>query len=229
MTYPVAVDTAFARHDKRRIYSPGTNLWASEMFPYLEPYRSEHAAFFDKLLMKACVGRRDGNCTCTKHAAPKVSNGLYILLRDWVVVWQLEDGSFHKLVVPAGFVTDCASIPWIFQGPGLRMLPDGNIRPAAVAHDLLYQLQRDIVNVPAVFKWNENCYEWERDQRAPSKADDDKFFAKIMKAYGTRLSSLAYWGVRLGGYMAYWSKDPTRHYTMALYNVATEARNGWRL
>ena len=48
------------------------------------------------------------------------------------------DGVNYRLVVPAGFETDGASIPW-----GLRNLfpPNGPHTPAAVIHDYLYRFR----------------------------------------------------------------------------------------
>lgn len=49
------------------------------------------------------------------------------------LIWQLRGG--NQLIVPAGFITDLASIPRIFQN---LLSVTGRSRRAAVAHDWLY-------------------------------------------------------------------------------------------
>lgn len=52
------------------------------------------------------------------------------LVREFVVVWRCR-----KIVVPRGFVTDFASVPWLLR----RVLPRrGRYSVAAVVHDWLY-------------------------------------------------------------------------------------------
>lgn len=66
-------------------------------------------------------------------------------------VEQLEDGIHHRLLIPfavithkgkiltapAGFVTDFASVPWLFR----RVFPmSGKYSRAAVIHDFVYQM-----------------------------------------------------------------------------------------
>lgn len=63
-----------------------------------------------------------------------------ILTQDFRFLVQAPDGSARMFAVPAGFVTDLASIPravwWI---PGFS--PFGRIEKSSVAHDYLYSLQ----------------------------------------------------------------------------------------
>lgn len=97
-----------------------------------------------------------------------VHSGYWRLLAD--LVWEGKE----RIVVPAGFVTDLASIP-----PGLRgvLLQNGRSRRGAVLHDFLYATQ----------------------QRSRLMAD--LTFREALRAEGVprRAQSLYYAGVRMGG------------------------------
>src|SRR5689334_1061409 len=61
--------------------------------------------------------------------------------RTWIVVTPLEyriGDTTDKIVVPAGFVTDLASIPRAFWGPPFFLTPAGQYSRAAIIHDYLY-------------------------------------------------------------------------------------------
>lgn len=80
--------------------------------------------------------------------------------------------------VPAGFVTDFASIPRVFW----RVLPPvGKYSPAAVAHDYLYQAGNG------------------------KRADADMVFRDRMKALGVGwcVRNVMYWAVRAFGWCAW--------------------------
>jgi Protein of unknown function (DUF1353) len=64
----------------------------------------------------------------------------YFLLKP--IAWRPspeQAGTFEAVEVPAGFVTDLASIPWPLWSTGLR--PDGQYAYAAIVHDYLYWTQ----------------------------------------------------------------------------------------
>src|SRR5450755_1916345 len=65
--------------------------------------------------------------------------------RTWIVVTPLTyriGDTTDKIVVPAGFVTDLASIPSAFWGPPLFMTPAGQYSRASIIHDYLYWTQK---------------------------------------------------------------------------------------
>ena len=109
--------------------------------------------------------------------------------RTWIVVKQLEyriGDTQDKIVVPAGFVTDLASIPRAFWGPPLFLTPAGQYSRASIIHDYLY--------------WTQKCT---RDQA-------DRLLVIAMKE--SRVSDLdeeaIYNGVHIGGEMA-WNNNAT--------------------
>lgn len=79
-----------------------------------------------------------------------------------------ELGSGQLIVVPAGFATDLASIPWPARG---LLPPDGPWAKAAVVHDYLYRTQ-GWVDVDGAFQW---LYDRE---------DADKVFREAMEVVG---------------------------------------------
>ena len=61
---------------------------------------------------------------------------IYFLTKP--IEWHANDGSQDPVAVPAGFVTDFASIPQVFWS---ALRPDGDYAQAAVVHDYLYWTQ----------------------------------------------------------------------------------------
>ena len=102
-------------------------------------------------------------------------------------VWELlEDFEWHGIVVPAGFVTDFASIPrplWSFINPV------GRIKAAAIVHDYLYYKQGILVD------------------RDLTRKECDKEFLKIMRVLKMMWikRQSAYWALRWFGWIA-WNK-----------------------
>ena len=108
------------------------------------------------------------------------------------VLWKLEapliyQGKKERFVVPAGFITDFASVPrilwWIFP-------PYGEFTKAAVVHDYLY------------------------DCGYVSRGDSDGIFRRIMRELHTRITRrwLMWLGVRALGWLAYGRKKQIRKY-----------------
>ena len=90
------------------------------------------------------------------------------------------------IIVPAGFITDFASIPWLFWA----FLPAwGKYGKAAVIHDYLYQLHR-LFGITL---------------KTRKEADD--IFYEAMLVSGTKpwKAKVMYWAVRLFGWAA-WRK-----------------------
>ncbi|KKM65451.1 hypothetical protein LCGC14_1491230 [marine sediment metagenome] len=121
-----------------------------------------------------------------------------------LVVSPLPDGKHWKLhtrftyevspellvAIPAGFVTDFASVPWPFWN---FIRPWGKWGKAAVLHDFMYQNHR-----PFCFPAN---------QRSVYRSEADWFFREAMEALGVApwRRNLMYWGVRAFGWLA-WRK-----------------------
>src|SRR5690349_4401848 len=65
--------------------------------------------------------------------------------QNWILlaplVYIIGDTS-ERIVVPAGFVTDLASVPSEFWGPPLSLTPTGQYSRAAIIHDYLYWSQK---------------------------------------------------------------------------------------
>lgn len=192
-------------------YVASPTVRTSRMFPRLEPYTEAHKRYFETMLPKGVV-------------MPKVREDIFILTEDFTVTWMLDDGTWLSLTIPAGFITDVASIPWLLT---LLKKRDGVIRVAAIPHDLCYQLKELLVKLGIIKVWTE--YKgWAVPQGLKwGKRESDKLFAKIMKAFNVKLSGLVYSGVRFGGWFAYWSNDPVRLYTVSLYGVDEKLRNSW--
>lgn len=93
-----------------------------------------------------------------------------------------QEGVGESIVVPAGFITDFASIPRIVQ----LFLPNSIGRRAAIVHDYLYR-SRGIKN------------KFTRKQ-------SDQIFLDALEVLGVRKTRryLLYFGVRIGGWLP-WS------------------------
>lgn len=112
--------------------------------------------------------------------------------------------------VPAGFVTDLASIPWPLWSAGLR--PDGQYAFAAIVHDYLYWTQiRDRKDADTILKFGM------QDLRVPG--------ATIFAIYD---------GVRAGGGSA-WSQNAKlkangeKRFLKKIPDTATITWNDWKM
>jgi hypothetical protein len=105
-------------------------------------------------------------------------------MHNWIVlepvVYVIGDTS-DRIVVPAGFVTDLASIPRAFWGPPFYLTPAGQYGRAAIIHDYLY--------------WSQKC---SRDQ-----ADRLLIIAMKESNVGTFDEDVIYRGVQIGGLTAW--------------------------
>ena len=81
---------------------------------------------------------------------PMVFGRRYQLVEDLEVVWQVRGGPARRHVVPAGFVTDGASIPPAFwQMIGSPYAPE--FITAAVVHDHMCELGWDVMEMSDLF------------------------------------------------------------------------------
>lgn len=109
------------------------------------------------------------------ESVPVLADGdqeYWVLMTD--MLWEIGD-SGQRLVIPAGFVTDFASIPKILWSTGLT--PTGRYGRAAIIHDFLY--------------WAQGC----------SREQSDRLLVIAMKesGVGTIEENLIYSGVSIGG------------------------------
>jgi Protein of unknown function (DUF1353) len=105
---------------------------------------------------------------------------MYFLLKP--ISWKPSNSqarAYQRVQVPAGFVTDLASIPWPLWSTGLR--PDGQYAIAAVIHDYLYWTQA----------------------RKRSEADDILKMGMQDLRVGVATMGAIYAGVRVGGQPAW--------------------------
>lgn len=101
--------------------------------------------------------------------------------------------SKDKVVISTGFITDFASVPFIFWS---ILPPTGRYGKAAVVHDWLYQHKTD-----TKFDLWHRIFSKER-----KKADDVfKEAMQVLKVKGWRVFVM-YWGVRIGGWLAWINK-----------------------
>lgn len=119
------------------------------------------------------------------EAAFRENGGTYHLLEDLVY----DSERFNAtIVVPAGFISDLASVPDII--PPVLVNDSGKITYAAIVHDFLYATE-GAANVKL------------------TKAQADRIFLDIMLERGMKKwrAYIAYLGVRLNLYRAYlWDK-----------------------
>lgn len=96
-----------------------------------------------------------------------------------------------EIRVPAGFVTDFASIPRVFWN---LFPPTGRYGKAAVIHDWLYSHRVvDDMITPALLQHGSRCVD---------RAEADRMFREAMRVLGVSAPTVwtLYTGVRLGGW-----------------------------
>ncbi|MCR9257378.1 MAG: DUF1353 domain-containing protein [Alphaproteobacteria bacterium] len=99
-----------------------------------------------------------------KEGDPHGDGDNYVVLRDYTVRYRRADDpdKWHKVTVPAGFLTDLASVPWFARW---LVSKTGHHTEAAVVHDY--------------------CYAYQPGDRRPhsglSRQDADYLFAALMQ------------------------------------------------
>lgn len=124
---------------------------------------------------------------------------LYELDEEYVYEW-VTGRVANRIVIPAGFRFDGASVPrlaWSLTG----ILPDGLIRAAAMLHDWLYQHGGML---PAGSQWSRHVgpeNPWRAVHGRWSRLGADRMFGAIMKECGIGWVKrwLAVKAVRIGG------------------------------
>lgn len=123
----------------------------------------------------------------------------YIDGRNWKITAPFEyavGAATSKLIItiPAGFITDFASIPRIFWN---ILPPTGKYGKAAVVHDLLYREPRLLVKG-----------QW----RPIVRKTADCILLEAMTVLGVDWfqKDIIYYGVRLGGWLTWWKYRTTK-------------------
>lgn len=129
----------------------------------------------------------------------------YTLKRD---LWYF--GKRDTFMVPAGFVTDLATIPWPLS---ILLPPDGPWARPAILHDFQYRTQPWVdytLGLKGVDRARTRAARKENDYYLESRltrADADGIFRRFQKEIGVSWikRNIIYYGVRLGGWLA-WSR-----------------------
>lgn len=128
--------------------------------------------------------------------------GEFVLLADFVVEFNLRaDGvDWMRLVIPRGYITDFASVPWLVQAlPGFDV--NGDSREAAVLHDFAYSSQGRLAVTPQfggvgmLHLTRNSC-------------DQLLVGGLVASGYSRFAANTFYAGVRAGGWL-YWRKRRT--------------------
>ena len=103
----------------------------------------------------------------------------YKLVEDYTYGWT-HRGTPYRILVPAGFIYDGASVPRpLWSVFGLR--PDGLIRSAALVHDWIYRFAGELP---------EGCFQrhvdgvWRDVERGWLRYDTDRLFGRMMRETG---------------------------------------------
>lgn len=123
--------------------------------------------------------------------------GRLVLLSDYVVEWQAEGHPRQRLIVPAGFQCDGASVP----APLEWYLGREKILPAGVAHDWQYHHAGRIP--PATHLRLTPDGAWTRADHVWTRDESDRFFARNLRFCDIRDHQRrnAYRAVRLAGWI----------------------------
>lgn len=123
----------------------------------------------------------------------------WVLLENWIYEWE-KNGQKFRLVIPAGTITDKASVPQIVWSLGFT--PDGLVESAALPHDFLYhhkgRLPKGSFQTLVNGRWVDVDQVW-------SRLDADRLFLRIMKEAGVPLyhRRLFFRAVRIGGWFSW--------------------------
>lgn len=152
----------------------------------------------------------------------------YLLLETFAMSWE-TDGVIYRIRVPAGFITDIASVPrWAWTLSGIT--PDGLHRNAALIHDILYMWYRKKLKkgvLPAGWLQIRHEGKWidvPETLATYDKDEADKLFLRIMKADGVSKwnRTRMFLAVKIGGLPA-WLSDNSKQqeiYKDSLRDVA---------
>lgn len=125
-----------------------------------------------------------------------LANNWYRLNEDFSYAWN-QKGELYKIIVPAGFECNLATI-W----PGFWWIVSPfDLGPSVIHHDYLYEVGGKLTD-KTFFKYNAETEKWEGINRKLSRKESDKLLVKIMKEYGISKAAcrVVYFAVRLLGW-----------------------------
>jgi len=133
---------------------------------------------------------------------PKVI-GDYLLKEDFTYEW-IAEGKRQRLIIPAGFDFDLASVPRIFWTP-TGISPDRLRWTAPLIHDFLYEHARSPLPAGSYQIWDDDLYGWVDSRRIWTKPNADRMFCRLMREDGiSRFKRrMAYRAVQFGGHIAW--------------------------
>jgi hypothetical protein len=127
----------------------------------------------------------------------------------------------YRLVVPAGYLFDGASIPRFFWTM-LGLAPHGDMDGPALAHDIIYQYQGKLPS-GVLFVWKP-FVGWEACTETVSRATADQLlkalcvhFKVVVRLLGAR-AWMVWAGVRIGGGFAWQRDDSERKLAIIINN-----------
>jgi len=132
---------------------------------------------------------------------PKVI-GDYLLKHNFIYQWKVY-GQNYKLIIPAGFDFDLASVPQVLWTP-TGISPDRLRWTAPLIHDFLYEYRGNLPK--GSYKiWDRNIGGWVDSKDIWTRKEADKMFCRLMREDGiSRFKRrMAYRAVRLGGWYAW--------------------------
>jgi hypothetical protein len=122
------------------------------------------------------ISKRLVTFTISNPAFRQVGSHTFELVEPYTVVYKVDDKPWLEFTVPAGFVTDFASVPWFIWW----LIPmQGDYNRAAVLHDFLYT------------------------KKTCSRFLADALFRDVMREIGVPLWKrvVMYYGVRMFGWI----------------------------
>ena len=141
----------------------------------------------------------NGECTFKQPTNVRVTDKYFRLAEDYTYCWTAE-GTQYRIVIPAGFTNDGASVPRFAR---MIIRPEGHIRAAALVHDWIYQHKG--VLPPGSHQYKHADGTWKNVYGKWRRRDADRLFARIMREAGVSRFKrrTAYRFVRLLGWIAW--------------------------
>lgn len=132
-----------------------------------------------------------------------IAKNKYQLWENWSYTW-VKDDIIRRIKIPAGFVSDGASVPrclWTITG----ITPDGQIRAAALVHDFIYKYAGDLPDgsYQKLDSSKSSNLKWVDLDNIWTRKNADRIFCRIMRECGVSKFKrrMAYRGVRMFGWM----------------------------
>jgi len=128
--------------------------------------------------------------------------GDYVLLEDFIYEWK-KRGKHQRIIIPAGFEFDLASVPRIFWTP-TGISPDRLRWTAPLIHDFLYEHKGNLPQGSYQI-WDDDLNGFVNSKDIWTRKNSDKMFCRLMRedGIGKFKRRMAYRAVRIGGWYAW--------------------------